>query len=104
MMILRRLVLVAPLLAGSVAAAEFKGWISDSQCGAGNASSEAGNRECAKVCIKNGAKPVFVTEKGGNVYHIAGKADVTKHLDYKVKVSGELKGDTLTIQSIAKAD
>lgn len=84
--------------------ADLTGWISDSSCGASNANSSAASRECAKNCINNGAAPVFVTDGDNKVYKIAGKADVKAHLDGKVKVSGDIKGDTITIQQIQKAD
>ena len=89
----------APLCAG-----EFTGWISDSSCGASNASAEAANRDCAERCLKNGSSPVLVTDGDGKVLKLAGKVDVNPHMRYKVKVSGELKGETLTVASIAKAN
>ena len=90
--------------AALAAGADLTGWISDASCGASNANSTAASRECAKNCINNGAAPVFVTEGENKVYRIAGKTDVKAHLDGKVKVKGEVKGDTLTIREIAKAD
>jgi hypothetical protein len=97
--------LLAVLLAVSpAAAAEFKGWISDSSCGASNASGEAANRDCAERCIKEGAKPVLVTDGDGKVLNLAGKVDLKAHLRHKVKVTGELKGQTVTVKSIEKAD
>ena len=82
---------------------DLTGWISDASCGASNANSTAASRECARNCINNGAAPVFVTDGDNKVYKIAGKTDVKAHLDGKVKVKGEVKGDTLTIREIAKA-
>ena len=86
------------------AAADLTGWISDSSCGASNANSTAASRECAKNCIKNGSDPVFVSEGENKVYKIAGKVDAKAHLDGKVRVKGDVKGDTITIQGIQKAD
>lgn len=87
-------------IAAAAPAAEFKGWISDASCGAGNAGSNQAARECAERCIKGGAAPVFVTEKEQNVYKL-NNADLAKqHLKGKVQVSGELKGDTLHIAKI----
>jgi hypothetical protein len=84
--------------------ADLTGWISDASCGASNANSSAASRECAKNCIQNGAAPVFVTEGENKVYKISGKADVKAHLDGKVKVAGDVKGDTITIRAIRKAE
>ena len=57
-------------LAVAIPAADFKGWISDASCGAGNAGSTQAARDCAERCIKGGAAPVFVTEKEQNVYKL----------------------------------
>jgi hypothetical protein len=90
----------AVALAGIAPAAEFKGWISDASCGAGNAGSNQAARECADRCIKGGAAPVFVTEKEQNVYKVNNAELAKAHLKGKVQVTGELKGDTLHIAKI----
>jgi hypothetical protein len=82
-------------------AAEFKGWISDASCGAGNAGSNQAARDCADRCIKAGAAPVFVTEKEQNVYKVDNAELAKQHLKGKVQITGELKGDTLHIAKIA---
>jgi hypothetical protein len=93
------LVLAASLAAGA-SAAEWKGWISDSTCGAGNAGSGKAERECADRCIKNGAAPVFVTEKDNKVYQVSDADLAKKHIDGKVLISGEIKGDKIMIAKI----
>lgn len=87
-------------LASLAPAAEFKGWISDASCGAGNAGSNQAARDCADRCIKGGAAPVFVTEKEQNVYKVNNAELAKQHLKGKVQVTGELKGDTLHIAKI----
>ncbi len=87
-------------LSMGMAAAEFKGWISDASCGAGNAASTQASRECAERCIKGGAAPVFVSEKEQNVYKVNNAELAKAHLKGKVQVTGELKGDTLHIAKI----
>lgn len=96
------------LLSGSVLlsaanAAEMTGWISDSSCGAGNASSKESARSCAERCIKSGAAPVFVSEADQKVYKLSDATKASAHLKGKVKVSGTVKGDTLTITDIKDA-
>ena len=87
-------------LAAAAFSADFKGWISDASCGAGNAGSNQAARECAERCIKGGAAPVFVTEKEQNVYKV-NNADLAKaHLKGKVMITGEVKGDTIHIAKI----
>jgi hypothetical protein len=86
------------------AAGSMTGWISDASCGASNANAKPESRECARSCIKGGAAPVFVSDGDNKVYRIAGNIDVKPHIDYKVKVSGVVKGDEITVQEIRKAD
>ena len=83
--------------------ATMTGYISDSQCGVSNGNGSKESRTCAKDCIKNGASPVFVSEKDQKVYKLAGK-DVKSHLDYKVTITGDVKGDTITVADVQKAD
>lgn len=80
------------------------GWISDASCGAANASSKRESRECAKSCLKGGAEPVFVSDGDNRVYKVSGQADARQHLDYKVKVTGTVTGDTIVIREIRKAE
>ena len=91
----------ASLLAGP---STMTGWISDASCGAGNASSKAESRECAERCIKDGAAAVFVSEADQKVYKISDKSKVLAHIKHKVKVSGDVKGDTLSVTDIKTAD
>ena len=93
------------LLAISASAATtMKGWISDASCGSGNASSKAESRECAERCLKGGAPAVFVSEADQKVYKVADTKKVLDHVKYKVAVTGDVKGDTLTITEIKKAE
>src|SRR5687768_5953184 len=87
-------------LASYAAAATYTGWISDATCGAGNASSKPEARSCAESCIKGGAAPVFVTDSDQKVYKIADASKVKNHVKGKVKITGTLKGDTLTIAQV----
>ena len=47
--------------------------------------------------------PVFVSEADKKVYKLAGKANAKDHLDHKVQISGDVKGDTITVTEIKKA-
>jgi hypothetical protein len=99
-----RILTACLLCAAAVASgATMTGWISDASCGVANAKGDAEARECAKSCIKNGSAPVFVSDADQKVYKLAGK-DVKAHMDYKVKVTGDVKGGTITVQDIRKAD
>lgn len=89
------------LFAGTAAAAEMTGWIVDAWCGASNANASQASRDCSRDCIKRGAAPAFVSDKEQKVYKISNAELAKTHLDHKVKVSGKVDGETLTIASIA---
>jgi hypothetical protein len=94
------------LLAGALAlsAAELTGWFTCSNCKAGNASSKVTNRECAETCIKGGADAMFVTENGHKLFKVADKKLALSNIKTKVKVSGNVQGDALTVTKVEKAD
>ncbi len=46
---------------------------------------------------------MFVSAADNKVYKLAGKNNAKEHLDHKVQVSGEVKGDTITVTEIKKA-
>ena len=94
----------ATVLAASMAsAASMVGWISDASCGASNGNGEVSSRECAKRCVGSGAAAVFVSEADQKVYKLTGDVDAKKHMDYKVQVSGDVKGDSIKVAEIKKA-
>lgn len=100
-----RKILFSTFLLGSLLhAGDFVGWVSDSSCGAANASAEKGSRDCAKACLKGGSSAVLVTDKDQKVYKLSNAAKAATLLDKKVKVSGTLKGDTIEVTSIGYAE
>jgi hypothetical protein len=48
--------------------------------------------------VKGGQKAVLVSE--GKVIQIANQDAVSKHLGHKVTVTGNLEGDTLTVENV----
>jgi hypothetical protein len=97
------------LVSGSLALAAEQTWtgvISDSSCGRSHKSmiehsgKKLSDRECTIACVKNGAKYVFVA--GSKIYEIANQdfAGLEEHAGQKVKLAGELKGDTVTVNRI----
>ncbi len=83
-------------------AGEWTGYISETKCGAKHNDGSAGAVSCVTACIKGGAKPVLVVD--GKVVGIANADKVTEPLyGKKVTVTGDLKGETLTIATIAAA-
>lgn len=105
--------IVALGLVGSVSVAAQKpgertwtGKISDSMCKDKHPGGEHGGKkmtdaECTRVCIKKGAKYVFVSD--GQVYQLANQKSKTiaAHAGEEVQLTGTLKGDTINATKIA---
>lgn len=74
----------------------WTGFVSDSNCGAKG--KDESHAACAVKCVKGGAAPVLVV--GKKVYKVS---DTSKLMDYvgkKVKVTGTVEGDTITIEKV----
>jgi hypothetical protein len=89
----------------SAGAAEetWTGQISDSHCGAKHMAMDGKKmsaRECTQMCVKGGDKYVFVSK--GKVYQIADQQDaaLATHAGHAVLLTGEMKGDTITVAKI----
>lgn len=90
------------LFATCAFAGQWKGVISDSKCGAAHADASEKSMKCVAGCIKGGQKAVFVTD--GKVIKIANPEKVAEHLGHKVTVTGNLEGDTVTIDTVSMSD
>jgi len=84
----------------------WTGQISDSACGAKHEEAAEGqgkmpDRECTQACVKGGSKYVFVSS--GKVLQIANQddKDLATHAGHTVKLTGELKGASITVSKIA---
>ena len=77
----------------------WTGTISDSQCGI-NHEGELNEADCTKRCIELGFKYVLVSD--GKILQIANQdfADLKPQAGKNVKLTGELKGDTITVSKI----
>ena len=78
-------------------AAEFKGFVEDSNCASKPAMKD--NAQCAQKCIKGGAAAVLVGEDG-TVYKIANQDKIVSHAGEKVTVTGDLKDGTITVADV----
>ena len=102
------LMITAALLfgAGPFAAEQtWTGQISDSACGAKHEEAAEGqgkmpDRECTEACLRGGSLYVFVVD--GKVFKIANQshADLKTHAGHTVTLTGDLKGDTITVSKI----
>jgi hypothetical protein len=92
-------VFAMPLAAGTKGT--WTGWITDDHCGAKGAKAE--HKGCAEKCLNGGSKLVFYNTEDKKLYSLD-KQDVAKeHLGHEVKVTGEVEGDAIKIESIEMA-
>ena len=93
--------------AGAFAAEQtWTGKISDSACGAKHEEAVEGegimaDRDCTQACVRGGSKYVLVID--GKVLQIANQdnTDLATHAGHKVTVTGEMKGQAITISKMA---
>jgi hypothetical protein len=83
----------------------WKGKISDSMCkethpGGEHEGKKMTDADCVGVCVKKGAKYVFVSE--GKVYQLANQSSkqIASHAGHAVELTGVMKGDTITASQI----
>ena len=90
----------------SAAPATWTGKISDSMCGADhkdNGGTMAKDHACANDCVKtHGGTYVFVNNADKKIYKIDNQklADLETHAGHVVEITGELKGDTITVSKV----
>lgn len=88
----------------SAAPQTWTGQISDNMCGAKHMSmgdKKMTDRECTEMCVKApNAKYVFASQ--GKVYQIANQKDaaLAMHAGHTVQLTGEIKGETITVAKI----
>jgi len=88
----------------------WSGQISDSVCGAkheedadaagGGKQGAPPERECTLACVRGGSKYVLVSN--GTVYQLVNQKDpaLETHAGHTVTVTGELKGNAITVSKI----
>ena len=98
-------VLLVARPATSAAEQTWSGKIADSACGAKHeeAAENEGvmaDRECTQACVRGGSKYVLVVD--GKVFQIANQdnKELATHAGHAVKMTGELKGNSITVSKI----
>ena len=79
---------------------KISGWITDAKCAAAKGAM-ASHADCAKKCIGSGQPAVFVSDKGKKIFKIDNQDAVKGHEGHHVKVTGQINGDTLHVDSLA---
>jgi hypothetical protein len=78
-------------------AADFSGFVEDTACSSKPAMKN--NAECAQKCIKAGDTAVLVTPDG-KIYKIADQDKIVAHAGHNVTITGDLKGDTISVTKV----
>ena len=98
------------LLAGSPSfaapgkdAKTFVGSIGDSMCGAKHMMPGESDKDCTLGCVKEGAKYILV-DPSGKIYQLSDQKKPAQFAGAKVKVTGTLSGDTISVTSIVAAN
>ena len=84
----------------SAFAGEWSGVLSDSKCKHTDGTEKS--IACAQSCVKKGADAVFITSDNKVLKIDKASIDkVTPHLGHKVTVTGNVTGDTITIDNVS---
>ena len=103
MRVIARIVSATVLAASMASAGSMVGWISDASCGASNGNGSREARECAKRASRTEPPRSSSAKLIKRSTSWREKPTAKEHLDHKVQISGEVKGDTITVTDIKKA-
>jgi hypothetical protein len=81
----------------------FVGSIGDSMCGAKHMMPGESDKDCTLGCIKEGAKYILI-DPSGKIYQLSDQKTPQQFAGAKVKVTGTLSGDTISVASIVAAN
>ncbi len=81
----------------------FVGSISDSMCGLKHMMPGESDKDCTLDCVKGGSKYVLADIANGKVYQLSDQKKPSTFAGQKVKVTGTLKGDVISITAIEPA-
>jgi len=96
--------LAAGLAATAKAATRtFVGSIGDSMCGLKHMMPGQSDKDCTLECVKAGSKYVLADVANGKVYQLSDQKKPAQFAGQKVKVTGTLKGDTISVTTIEAA-
>jgi len=88
---------------GKDPAKTFAGSIGDSMCGAKHMMPGESDKDCTLGCVKQGAKYILI-DPSGKIYQLSDQKKPEQFAGAKVKVTGTLSGETITVESIAAAN
>jgi hypothetical protein len=79
----------------------WRGVVSDSHCGAKHSTPSDEAAACVKKCVEGGAQYVLVSR--GTVYKLDAQEKFADFAGKRVRVTGTLSGDTITVSSVEPA-
>ena len=82
---------------------DFVGSIGDSMCGAKHMMPGESDKDCTLGCVKEGAKYISI-DPSGKIYQLSDQKKPEQFAGAKVKVTGTLSGDTISVTSIVAAN
>jgi hypothetical protein len=88
---------------GNDPAKTFVGSIGDSMCGAKHMMPGESDKDCTLGCVKEGAKYILI-DPSGKIYQLNDQKTPQQFAGAKVKVTGTVSGDTISVASIAAAN
>ena len=95
-------VLTLPAFASAVKEQTLTGQVGDAMCGRQHMMPGKSETECTRACIKEGSKYALVV--GDKVFKLEGKIDgLDEFAGKNASVTGTVKGDTMTVTSVAAA-
>src|ERR1700750_2858576 len=92
---------VAALAGAAGTKGTWTGWVTDEHCGAKGANAD--HKACAEKCAGSGSKLDFYNNAGTQTYGRDKQDEAKAHIGHEVKVSGELDGKNIKVDSIAAA-
>jgi len=88
---------------GKAGTRTFVGNISDSMCGLKHMMPGQSDKDCTLECVKAGSKYVLADVVNGKVYQLSDQKKPEEFAGQKVKVTGTLKGDMISVSAIEPA-
>jgi hypothetical protein len=92
------LFLIVSIASAADQSATVNGYVSDSMCGAKGAN--ASHAACMTKCLGKGAKAVIVTDSDSKVVNVDNPDVLKGHEGHHVAVTGEMKGDSIHVESV----
>ena len=101
---MKKLSFTAALFAMGAFAESWSGTITDAGCNVKHVDASEKSQACVKRCVGRGDAAVFVVGEKVIKFADASKDKITPHLGHKVVITGDLKDDILTVESVKMAE